>query len=216
MSDKDTCVRPELHKSILAHLQQNPQLVPESWRQDLIPLVEATSTTTPASAWSTLSDTAIVVDLGLVEWLPFENAVVAWGASTESRPVRVERIGDDLFVDGRKVRLLRVGNLTAGKFITGYELREQLKNLPTLDPRLIESLVANKHLIPPSWMAEENGHPSWVFFFGRGYGLELKKGWCVRYIFRGTPPAPGGVQDGVDWLSSHVALEHVVPVLEEE
>jgi len=76
--------------------------------------------------------------------------------------VRLERRGDTLYVDGKKVILHLVKQQTGDRVIRGYELRKELDNskLVLLNANLLDYLLERPELIPDAWKGKM------VFFWG--------------------------------------------------
>lgn len=72
---------------------------------------------------------------------------------TLSGKLNLTRVGDDLFLDGRRIVLHLSPNQVEGKFVNGYKLRMELAALPNrlLPAHLLDYLLAHPELIPESW-----------------------------------------------------------------
>lgn len=79
--------------------------------------------------------------------------------------VRLERRGDTLYVDGKKVILQLVKRQTRNGVIQGHELRRELDNgkLVLLNANLLDYLLEHPELIPDAWKGKV------VFFWGTIY-----------------------------------------------
>lgn len=79
--------------------------------------------------------------------------------------VRLERRGDTLYVDGKKVILHLVKQQTRNGVIQGHELRKELDNgkLVLLNANLLDYLLEHPELIPDAWKGKA------VFFWGTVY-----------------------------------------------
>jgi hypothetical protein len=128
------------------------------------------SAPTQVERWHTLGPTAIGVNLDAPDELPFDGAKRDWAPSAKSRGyVRVERVGEDLLVGGKRTLLHLDDGQKDGRSLTGHSLQPRLQSLATLDPRILDVLFENQHLIPESWKMDENGRTRFIFFWGAGY-----------------------------------------------
>ena len=77
--------------------------------------------------------------------------------------VKLERRGDDLYANGRKIELFLAENQKDG--IKGHYLRGVLTAKPVLNANILDYLLKpeNQHLIPESWKCK------YVFFWGDVY-----------------------------------------------
>lgn len=133
--------------------------------------------------WRALNETTIEVNLDASLVLPFPDAMVEWVKPGQSGWVRVERKGDNLFVDGREVLL----HLTEGQktgTVQGHDLRKQLEGQIVLHPNIEDALLENVHLLPDSWKVDEQGQTVYVYFWAVGYrdsgGSLYVRGVCFR------------------------------------
>ncbi len=90
--------------------------------------------------------------------------------------VRLERRGDTLYVDGKKVILQLVKRQTRNGVIQGHELRKELENgkLVLLNANLLDYLLEHPELIPDAWKGKV------VFFWGTIYRHSV--GPIVRFL----------------------------------
>jgi len=79
--------------------------------------------------------------------------------------VKIERRGDDLYVDGVKIDLFLTDAQKKGS-IVGNSLRTELSGKPVLNACILDYLLAHPHLIPESWKKDENGNTRYIFFWG--------------------------------------------------
>ena len=91
--------------------------------------------------------------------------------------VRLERRGDTLYVDGKKVVLHLVKRQTRNGVIQGHELRKELENgkLVLLNANLLDYLLKHPELIPDAWKGKV------VFFWGTIYRYSDGR-LSVRYL----------------------------------
>ncbi len=89
--------------------------------------------------------------------------------------VKLERRGDDLYANGRKIELFLAEGQEGG--INGYSLRNTLAEKPTLNANILDYLLKpeNRHLIPESWKGK------YVFFWGDVYRGSSGR-FCVRCL----------------------------------
>jgi hypothetical protein len=79
--------------------------------------------------------------------------------------VRLERRGDNLYVDGKKIVLHLVKRQTGNGVVQGYELRKELENgkLVLLNANILDYLLDHPEMIPDSWKGKA------IFFWGTVY-----------------------------------------------
>ena len=83
--------------------------------------------------------------------------------------------GGQLVFDHAKVTLYLSNKQQNGGYITGYDLRKELRSKPVLNANILDYLLKNSHLIPEEWKGK------YIFFWGtiyRGSDGDL----CVRYL----------------------------------
>lgn len=106
----------------------------------------------------------IRVNLNVPPQLPFTGAVV------HNKPkgtgwVEVKRVGDDLFVDGKKIVLTLSKRQKGMNTIPGMELLDELKRNPVLHPNIMDALCEYRHLIPESWKRNTDGETLFIYFW---------------------------------------------------
>ena len=135
--------------------------------------------------WECISDKAIRVNLSAPPNLPFQRVTVEWNEG--SGWVTVERRGDDLYVVGRKVRLLSVRFLLQQGRRTGevrsHDLRKRIDITCALHPNILDALLENVHLIPESWKVCSLGRDRYIFFMAVAYGNSCGElyFWCLSF-----------------------------------
>lgn len=110
--------------------------------------------------------------------------------------VKLEKKGDELFVDGKKLELYLPRKQKKGS-IEGTKLRKELKDKPVLNACILDYLLEHTELIPESWKKDAGGNTCYLFFWGtiyRGSG----GGLGVRCLWWGG----GGWGWSYDWLGS--------------
>lgn len=128
--------------------------------------------------WERISDTSIRVNLSAPPKLPFASAEVEWNEG--SGWVTVERKGDDLYVDGRKVEFFLAEGQRAGR-VVGHDQRKQIDMSRALHVNILDALMENPHLIPPFWKVDSKGRNRLIYFWAVGY-RSSHSGLCVRYL----------------------------------
>jgi hypothetical protein len=83
--------------------------------------------------------------------------------------VTVEKRGDDLFVDGRKVIFYMSEFTRKGRIISGHKIREELSGKSVLHGNIMSALMSYPHLIPENWKKDERGISNLIFFWGVVY-----------------------------------------------
>lgn len=139
----------------------------------------------PVEYWRKLSETAIEVNLDAPLRLPFDGAKIQWQPPAGRGWVKVERIGDDLFVGGSKVIQHREPEQMTG-VLQGLTLHKRLQNRDTLDPRILDALVEfeNGRLIPESLKVDSEGRTLYNYFWEAGF-RDRDGSLCVRCLFWG-------------------------------
>jgi hypothetical protein len=139
------------------------------------------------------------IDLGTAPGLPFEVARV-WDdrglrvVQRGSGMVKLERKSDDLYLDGREIKLFRSNKQIQGTRVRGFELQAAIEargnNLPVV---VLDYLIAHPELWPQSWKRVVNGELisifSWdtIFCGPRGADLCVRAGyWKDGQVFPGT------------------------------
>ena len=137
----------------------------------------------PIERWRRLSDTAIEVDLDAPLQLPFRGAEIEWQPPAGRGWVKVERIGDDLFVGGRKIIPHLEPEQKTGT-LQGHKLRKRLQNCDTLDPRILDVLVEFEggRLIPESLKQDQEGRTLYHYFWAVGFQDRGGRP-CVRSLY---------------------------------
>jgi len=155
-------------------------------RKDLLELVKQAlhgqtveTTAVPEPLWKKVSETAINVNLGFSSKLPFDGAEIEKHIGSGWIPV--EKRADGLYMDGRKVVLYLSKRQQKGKWIKGYELRDELTGKLLLNANVLDALYENTHLIPEDWKRDENGNIHYIFFWGTVYRL-AGGDLCVRAL----------------------------------
>ncbi len=154
----------------------------------------------PVERWRKLSDMAIEVNLDAPLTLPFNGAKPEWQPPAGRGWVKVERVGDDLFVSGRKVIHHLEPEQKTG-FLQGHRLRDRLQNRDTMDPRVLDALVEfeNGRLIPESWKVDSEGRTLYHYFWEAGFSARDGR-LCVRCL----DWRDGQWRRDYDWLDAGV------------
>lgn len=77
--------------------------------------------------------------------------------------VTVQNIGDDLFVDNRRVFLYLNEKQQRGQPVSTTALASELKKKPVLHPNIMDGLLDHQHLVPESW---NSGLAPCIMFWG--------------------------------------------------
>ena len=129
--------------------------------------------------WERISDREIRVNLDACPKLPFDDAKIEWNKG--SGWITVERRGDDLYVDDKKVLFHLVDGQKTGN-VQGYGLCAQLKSQLTLHSNVLDALFENIKLIPESWKVDEYGRTRFIPFWAVGF-CGLDGGLFVRVLY---------------------------------
>ena len=189
----------------VAWLRENARAAKEGGTQsilaDMVELVHH-ARSRASLLWERISDTSIRVNLAAVPKPLFQCATVEWNEG--SGWVTVDRKGDDLYVNDRKVELFLMEGQKMGG-VKGHGLRKQIDLSRALHPNILDALLENVHLIPKSWKFDEHGWTRAIFFWGtiyRGsdgnlyvrclYWSDVQWDWnysWLDHIFGGLSPA---------------------------
>lgn len=132
-----------------------------------------------STRWVTLNETTIAVYLAATPKLPFDGAEVV--EHIGEGWVIVEKRADGLYISGCKVILHLSKRQKGGKWLRGYELREELTDKPVLNANILDALYESPHLIPEDWKKDEDGNIRYIFFWGTIY-RDSADDLCVRYL----------------------------------
>lgn len=138
-------------------------------------------TSAPVERWRKLSDTAIEVNLDSPPTCP-SSTVPEWRRPWVRGWVKVEWVGEEILVGGRKVILHLEPEQLEG-ILKGHTLRERLKTKDTLDPRIFEALVEfedGRH-ISDSWKQDSQGRTLYLYAWAIGFRHRLGSLY-VRYL----------------------------------
>lgn len=95
--------------------------------------------------------------------------------------LRLVRIGGDLFVDGKKIRLYLSKKQKVGD-VGGQDLWKELKNKSTLSACMLDHFCEHPDLIPDSWKTDEQGRTLYIYFWGTIYNRSDGYRY-VRYLY---------------------------------
>lgn len=105
-----------------------------------------------------------LIDLAVPCKLPFDGAERV--SPAKSGAVKLERLGDDLYLDRKKIELV-LSERQKGSVIVGHELRiEREKVGGNLSAKILDHLEAHPELWPESWKKDDQGNTIYVFFWG--------------------------------------------------
>ncbi|MCR4274484.1 MAG: hypothetical protein NUW02_00315 [Candidatus Campbellbacteria bacterium] len=121
-----------------------------------------------------------VIDLGSPAKLPFDGAVLE--VHRGEGVVKLERRGDDLYLDGKPLNLFLSRKQKNGGVIGGYDLRKELeKRGNNVSAKVLDHLVAHPELWPESWKKDAQGNTVYVFFWDDIFRYPASVDLCVRY-----------------------------------
>lgn len=114
---------------------------------------------------------------GLAEIKPVEHAIdlsadpfLPSGWSVEEhqkgKVAKLERRGDDLYLDGKKIEFWLSKPQKKDDVIGGNDLRKEVSKQPVLNANVLDYLHDHPQLIPDSWKVDEKGNTRYIFFWG--------------------------------------------------
>lgn len=105
-----------------------------------------------------------LIDLSAPCMLPFNGAERV--SPAKSGVVKLERRGDNLYLDGVKLDLFLSENQQGGKVVVGHELRKELEAKGgQTSAKVLDHLVEHPELWPESWKKDAQGNTIYVFFW---------------------------------------------------
>lgn len=111
--------------------------------------------------------TTLMVNLDAAPKLPFGGATVE--SHTTGGWVRVQRLNDGLYVDGRKVALYLSEQLFERRkgrmLIRSYEFRYELTGKPVLNANILDALYENINMIPEDYKRNEADKIRFICFW---------------------------------------------------
>ncbi len=135
-----------------------------------------------------------MIDLSQLCKLPFSDAERV--SPTKTGVVKLEKRGDDLYLDGKKIELFRSSGQEGDRYIVGHELRKELEARGgNLSAKVLDYLEGHPELWPESWKTDADGNTIYIWFWddifrGSDGGLYVRCGyWDV-----------GGVVSLCGWL----------------
>lgn len=127
-------------------------------------------------------------------------------AHQKTGAMKIERRGDDLYINDKKIELYLSKRQVGNKTIVGHKLREEVSKKEILNANVLDYLLAHLELIPKHWKKDENGNIRYIFFWGTIYRhsdgslyvrflywFGVRWRWDCRWLDR-------------DWRSSYPAL----------
>ena len=104
-----------------------------------------------------------VIDLSSPARLPFIGATLE--VHRGSGIVKLERRGDDLYLDGKKINLF-LSKKQKGGSIGGHDLRKELeKRGDNVSAKVLDHLVDHPELWPESWKKDKDCKTIYIFFW---------------------------------------------------
>lgn len=138
-----------------------------------------------------------MIDLSTPAKLPFVGAVL--DLHRGEGIVKLEKRGDDLYLDGKKLVLYCSKRQLGGKYVVGHELRKEREKLGNNIPAVVlDYLVAHPEMWPESWKKDEKGNTLYIFFWNDIFRDPSSGDLYVRYGFWGE----GGVVSSYNWLGN--------------
>ncbi len=122
---------------------------------------------TDASTVATPTVLRAEIDTDLDPGLAFDGYEVEFHA--KGGRVIIERRGEELWINGRKVILYRSDEQQKGAWICGYRLREELSGKPILNACILDFLLEHTGFIPESWKKDREDRILCIFFPGTAY-----------------------------------------------
>ena len=120
-----------------------------------------------------------MINLSIPCKLPFTDAEHV--SSAKSGIVRLERHGDDLCLDGKKINLF-LSDGQKGGFIVGHELRKELEAKDgNVSAKVLDHTVEHPELWPESWKKDDQGRTIYIFFWDDIFRLPVRDRLYVRY-----------------------------------
>ncbi|MBI3335589.1 MAG: hypothetical protein HY001_03775 [Candidatus Portnoybacteria bacterium] len=107
-----------------------------------------------------------VVDCDADPFIPQDWSLKGEGTEhLKGGAIKLERRGDDLYANGKKIKLFLSEGQKSSRYIGGHKLREELAHKPILNANILDHLLKpeNQRLIPESWKGQ------YVFFWGTVY-----------------------------------------------
>ena len=118
--------------------------------------------------WIRISDTILAVNLGAAPYPPFSSAGVV--SHLGQGGVLFEKKADGLYVGSQKVAPYLSQRQVNGKWLKGYELRDELTGKSVLNANVLDALAENSDLIPEDWKRDEKGNIRFIYFWGTVFG----------------------------------------------
>lgn len=105
-----------------------------------------------------------MIDLSIPCQLPFTGAERV--SPVKSGVVKLEKRGDDLYLDGKKINLFLSEGQKGSRYIVGHELRKELETKGgNVSAKMLDHLVEHPELWPESWKKNDQGNTIYVYFW---------------------------------------------------
>lgn len=120
-----------------------------------------------------------IVDLSVPCKLPFNGAERV--SQAKSGVVKLERRGDNLYLDGEKINLFLSAGQQGDSYIVGHDLRKELEARGgNLGGSILDHLVAHPEMWPESWKMDSQGNTIYVYFWDDIFRHPTNGRLCVR------------------------------------
>lgn len=160
--------------------------------------------------WRPINGTTIEVNLDAPVELPYANFKVARARGTGW--VSVQKLGDALFVNGRRVILHIEEMQKTGGRVRGQVLFDALEDKDVLHPNILDALEENTSLVPNSWNHDDQGRILYIYFLAVAFYGRTKKNLCVRCLYR----RGDGYSSFYNWLDESFGDRFLAAVLESD
>ncbi len=136
----------------------------------------------------------VLIDLSVPCKLSFNEA--EWVSLAKSSVVKLERRGNDLYLDGKKINLFFSEKQKSG-IHGGHDLRKELEARGgNVSASILDKCVENPALWPESWKKNDQGNTMYVYFWDDIFRHPTDGYLCVRCGCWGG----GRVVSGCGWL----------------
>jgi len=121
-----------------------------------------------------------MIDLSQLCKLPFSGAERV--SPAKSGIVKLERRGDDLYLDGKKIELFLSAGQQGDHYIVGHELRKELEvRGGNISAKVLDYFEEHPKLWPESWKRDADGNTIYIYFWDDIFRDPADGSLCVRY-----------------------------------